>query len=279
MSAAAAALPAPRRPGFLARHLAFARANLLVLLAYRMNVFLWFFMELSRIVVLYFLWGAVFEHAPAEGLAGYTLPEMIGYVFIAVFVQSYATGDTVWLLSRKVTEGTIGADLVRPVDLQAVFFFADAGQKAVMLFFNAAALALAVWAVGIPHPTGWGIPVFLAALLLAGIINYFLDFLVGVVSFHVTNLWGIFIATEAVYEFFSGALIPLAFFPAPLRALADLLPFHCIVHAPVNLFLGKTPLSDAPAVLALQAFWAVALLVAGRAFFAVSLRRVTIHGG
>lgn len=264
---------------FLGRHLAFARANLLVLFAYRANVFLWFFMELSRVVVLYFLWSAVYENAPAEGLAGYTLPEMIGYVFIAVFVQSYATGDTVWLLARKVTEGSIASELVRPVDLQAVYFFADLGQKLVMLAFNAAALALAVHLVGIPHPAGWGWAVFLAALFLAGIINYFLEFAVGVLSFHITNLWGIFIATEAVFEFFSGAIVPLAFFPAPLRALADLLPFHCVVHAPVNLFLGKTPLPDAPAVLALQAFWALALLLFGRAFFAVSLRRVTIHGG
>lgn len=264
---------------FLRRYLAYVRMTLFVWSAYRMNVFLWFFMELSRIVVLYFLWGAVYAGCPGGVLAGYTLPEMIGYVFISVFVYSYTSGDTVHLVSRRITEGTIALDLTRPVDFQTVYFFSDLGGKAVLLVANLAALLLAVHAFAIPHPAGAGWTLFGLSLFLAGCLHFYLDFIVSLLAFYVTNLWGIFIASESVFEFFSGAVIPLAFFPPALRAVADGLPFASIVFAPVNLFLGKLSPAETRHALLLQAAWTFALFAAGRLLFSVAVRRVTIHGG
>ena len=263
----------------LRRYLAYFRMTLFVWSAYRMNVFLWFFMELSRIVVLFYLWSAVYAERPGEALGGYRLPEMIGYVFISVLVHSYTSGDTVFLVSRRVTEGTIALDLTRPVDFQTVYFFSDLGGKAVLAAANAAALVVAVAAFGIPHPTGSGWAVFALSLFLAGSINFYLDFLVSLLSFQITNLWGIFIASESVFAFFSGVTIPLAFFPPALRAVADRLPFACIVFAPVNLFLGKLSPDETARLLGRQLLWALALCAAGRLCFSVAARRVTIHGG
>jgi ABC-2 type transport system permease protein len=247
--------------------------------AYRVNAILDFSMELFRIVVLFFFWHAVYASNQTGLIKGYTLEEMIGYVFITVFIYSYTLGDTIFMISSRVKKGMIAQDLIRPVDFQLRFFFTDLGGKSILLLANGLALLLAITLFTIPHPTSltqWG--AFLLSLFLAGCIHFYLDFIISLISFHVTNLWGIVITHEAIFELCSGALIPLTFFPEQIQHFFHWLPWSQIIFTPATIYLNKSTIPVTESLIT-QGFWVIFLLVFGRIFFHLAIKKVTIHGG
>jgi ABC-2 type transport system permease protein len=52
-----------------------------------------------------------------------------------------------------------------------------------------------------------------------------------------------------------------------------------MIQLPVEVFLGKHDGADLTGVFALQALWAAALALAGRAVLARAVRRVVVQGG
>ena len=92
-------------------------------------------------------------------------------------------------------------------------------------------------------------------------------------DFHVSWIVGAFMTV------FAGSAIPLWFFPAPLKAVADCLPFKYMIFEPLNIFLGKTTFEQAILVLIMQAGWTLVLFFAGRVIWRYARRVITIQGG
>jgi ABC-2 type transport system permease protein len=79
--------------------------------------------------------------------------------------------------------------------------------------------------------------------------------------------------------FFSGFIVPLNFFPPPLQAVANALPFRALAQLPINVYLGKVTLSEMlPTLFGLLA-WLLVLVILGRFTLARMVRRVTLAGG
>jgi ABC-2 type transport system permease protein len=74
-------------------------------------------------------------------------------------------------------------------------------------------------------------------------------------------------------------LLPLAFFPPAMAALARLLPFQAIAGLPAEVFLGHIDGIALTQALLLQLFWALAL--GGLAWLALrmAMRKVVVQGG
>jgi ABC-2 type transport system permease protein len=83
----------------------------------------------------------------------------------------------------------------------------------------------------------------------------------------------------AIQNIFSGALIPLVFFPGWLQTVAAILPFQGLVSTPAMAYLGKLDWSTTVTLVAIQALWAVGLVMLGRLAWRGASRMVTIHGG
>jgi ABC-2 type transport system permease protein len=120
---------------------------------------------------------------------------------------------------------------------------------------------------------------FAASTALAIVISFGWRFLINLSAFWLTDARGIgAVAFTAVY-FLSGLVIPLRFLPDWVRGVALALPFAGILQTPADLFLERTAGADLLPALALQAFWAVALLGAAQLGVTVATRRVEIQGG
>ena len=70
-------------------------------------------------------------------------------------------------------------------------------------------------------------------------------------------------------------MVPVDFFPDPLRALVDWSPLIPLVMAPVRVATGRS----AALTVAGQLAWVVVLWLAGRLVLAVASRRLVVHGG
>ncbi|MDE6687673.1 MAG: ABC-2 family transporter protein, partial [Lachnospiraceae bacterium] len=116
--------------------------------------------------------------------------------------------------------------------------------------------------------------------VMAVIINYSIDFIVGTICLYTESIWGINIMKQVIVLLLSGATIPLAFFPEPFKTVASYLPFQSIYNTPLMILLGGGTGTEAVfEALGIQLFWCVALLACSSLFWKLSLRRITVNGG
>lgn len=132
--------------------------------------------------------------------------------------------------------------------------------------------------ITVPEDAGrwllFGVSVALAVLVAFGV-----RFLVNLCSFWLLDYRGPVILAIGVNLVLSGAVVPLAFFPAPLDTLTRVTPFASMLQAPIDIYVGAPLGGSAAPVLALQVSWALALYAAGRLVLASGTRKLVIRGG
>lgn len=78
----------------------------------------------------------------------------------------------------------------------------------------------------------------------------------------------------------SGATVPIAFFPEPLKTVVYYLPFQSIYNAPLTLLLDGSPtLETVVTTIGTQLLWCVGMTLLGKLFWKLSLRQITVNGG
>ena len=121
---------------------------------------------------------------------------------------------------------------------------------------------------------------FILSVVMAVIINYSIDFIVGTICLYTESIWGINIMKQVIVTLLSGATIPIAFFPEPLKSIVLYLPFQSIYNAPLTLLLDGSPeTEDLLMILGTQLFWCIVMTAASKLFWKVSIRQITVNGG
>lgn len=119
-----------------------------------------------------------------------------------------------------------------------------------------------------------GLALLGASLVLAAVVSFQLRFLFGSAAFWTPDYRSLFMLLFPVLWLASGFVVPVDFFPGPLRALVDLSPLIPLLMAPVRVATGAAGMA-----LATQVAWVVALWLAGRLALALASRRLVVHGG
>ncbi len=229
---------------------------------------------------------------------------MLAYILLAVFrerenVGSYDAADAVtyvWLsqgllmtvyiwgwyeVALRVQSGDLATDLQRPLDFQRYWLAQDLGRAAYHALFRGVPpflLGMLVFDVRVPgDPVLW--LAFPLSLALAVTVSFAFRFLFNLAAFWLLDYRGVGALAMVLSTFFSGQIIPIAFFPDGLATVAWALPFAAMVQAPVEVFLGHAAGLELVGLLALQAAWGLVLLAAGRAVYAAGTRKLVIQGG
>ena len=132
----------------------------------------------------------------------------------------------------------------------------------------------------IPNPASpvHGI-LFIVSLAAAWLVMSGIHYLIVVIAFRSTNVFGIQMARVALQEVLGGSLIPIALLPGALLAIASVLPFQALVFTPVWIYLGRFSGADLARALLVQWGWAALLAVAGVLIWAYVRPRVVVFGG
>jgi ABC-2 type transport system permease protein len=184
-------------------------------------------------------------------------------------------------VGQRIRMGLIATDLLRPVDFQLT----QLTQALADLLLNVTVvlpfvgLAYALWGRAALPASPAALVAFLPSACCAFLIQFSLSFIFVQTAFVTFSNYGIFIARNALQQTFAGISAPLALFPAGLRGVAEHLPFCHAIHTPVSIYLGTLSGSAVWHALAVQAAWALGLLLVGRALLAWSLLHLEIQGG
>ena len=261
------------------KYIALAKSSLQGTLAYRGNVATSLASAFVGVMAKYYLWRAVFEGRGT--LVGYTWDDMKAYLLVAHASEALLSWYSEIRISQRILTGEITTDLLRPVDFQTARLAESIGSSVVeggiTVFFLGALLVLFS---GVPAPpSAVALAAFLVSCVIALLIKFCIIYIFCISCFWTSSSRGVAFARMAVTRLFSGALIPLSFFPGWLRRLSEALPFKGLVHVPANIYLGKIGAYEAWWAIGEQLVWVVVLWWTGRLLYRWGLRRVTIFGG
>ncbi len=245
---------------------------------------------------------------PAASLAGAFTNVVFGvlrtYVILALFAQrgdvngysASAAVTYVWLtqgmimttfiwgwneLAQRIRTGDIAVDLVRPVHPIRLGLAFDLGRAGYHLLYRGLPpLLVGALFFGIVLPPAlltW--LAFSLSLALAVIVSYGFRLLYNIVAFWTMDGRGPAMVASLVGTLLSGFLVPVAFFPQWLAAIAHATPFPAMLQIPVDIFVGVATGPEILADLVVQLAWAAVLLAAARTLFAVGVRRLAVQGG
>jgi ABC-2 type transport system permease protein len=214
-------------------------------------------------------------------VGGYTLADALAFTFITQGMAALVAIWAWWPIAESVQSGQVAADLSRPYDYQFAWLAQDYGRALFQLVARSAPpLIVGMIAFGIVLPTDpliWLATT--ASLVLAVAVSFGWRFALNLTTFWWIDHRGISNISMLVAVLFSGFLVPIAMWPDGVREVVYLLPFSAMVAIPIDVFLGKLHGVDLLAALALQAFWAVAMLGIGRVVLAAALHKLVVQGG
>ena len=230
-------------------------------------------------LILIALYRALYETKPqVMPLASVTTYVWLQQAFFRMLLAS--AGD----LLDKIRTGSIAYDLCRPLQLYGYYYVRIMAQKLVGSLMRA--MPMLVFASLLPK--GWGIqaPVSLAAFLVA-VMGLLLGLLCVCALENITMAFtmrtldsrGVQAMLNLLMMTLSGNILPLTLFPDSWQKVITLLPYAQLLDAPIRLYSGQWPLTEAPRVLLTQCVWTLLLIGLGLLLWRQNQKRLIIQGG
>jgi ABC-2 type transport system permease protein len=261
------------------KYISLGKVSMANSLAFRGNFIISITVSLFMVVSMYFLWQAIFNGR--QSLAGFTWDEMKSYLLIVFITNSLISWYSETKIAWKILDGSVAMDLLKPLDFQKARLSETLGTSILEggVSVAMACIVMLIFA-GITVPTNivtWIL--FLISLFSGLLIKFSIVYIAGLFCFWTSSPNGIAWTRAAVTNLFSGALIPLAFFPDWLKTASLILPFQGIVHIPANIFLDRLQGGTLFIMVGVQLVWVIVLWYIGKLVWARAVRQVTIHGG
>ncbi len=242
-------------------------------------------------VITQFIWGCMeilmfraFYQADASAFP-MTFQSVSSYVWMQ---QAFLALFMAWMMENEIfnsiVDGNIAYELCRPIDIYNMWFSRSLANR----FSKALLRCIPVLLVSalLPAPYGLMLPVslpafflFLVTLFLGTGVTVSFCMLIYMTCFFTVSSAGIRMVATSVVEFFSGAVIPLPFFPDGIRQVFEFLPFGSMQNVPLRIYSGDLQGSAMWQAALLQLFWLLALTGTGKLLNALAMKKVTVQGG
>ncbi|MBK9927011.1 MAG: ABC-2 family transporter protein [Anaerolineales bacterium] len=261
------------------KYLAVTRGSFTMGIVYRFGFIFAILGNIVYLGVAYYLWKSIYRHA--DVIHGLTFNETFLYVGLgsAIFILLKTYAD--WFIHYDIREGTIANYLIKPIDVGLYSLFFSFGFFLTnVVAITAPTFLLLIFVFKVQFTLGPGLFLFPISLLLAFFISFFFDYFVGLFGFYTESVWGLSTSKEIIITVFSGALIPLQFFPDAIQKVLYWLPFQAIYHTPLMMITRpEQSWSVFLPMLGVQLFWTAALFIGTRLFYNQAVKVLRISGG
>lgn len=244
---------------------------------YRSKVILYIISGLVQVFMYYYIWNAVFDNGGSV-IGGYTRIEFITYIIISFTLSGLMPNSVSNTLSKSVRNGDIVSMMKKPISVDYYYLFKSIGDFIITFVFMGLPLfVVGYYYLGIMLP--FDIITFSISVILGFIVVFYLEFIIGQLSFFTTSVVGIVIAYQSVSMFLSGSIVPLSFLPENARAVIELLPFKSGFSIPLNIYLGKTIGVKVIYNIAFQVVWVFLLKYISDKIYTLGFEKNSALGG
>ena len=271
-------------PKCIKKYRPFINAGIQEAITYRVN---WLFFIIGNILgcfIFYFLWKAVFLSSGETDFMGFTMEQMVLYIFITFITSNIIYSGGTYDIGEEIKDGSIAMRIIKPISYNFTFLFQEVGVKTIYVTFVFIPLMFAVEiyryvSVGEVQFNAISFILYVVSVVLAYLINFFFNICYGFTAFFFKNLWGSNMLKNCLVNFLSGGVIPLAFLPLALRKIFLILPFASLNYTPVMIYMGKYCGTEALYYIVLQLIWCIIFWGLSKVVWCVAVKHLCIQGG
>jgi ABC-2 type transport system permease protein len=258
--------------------LSLAKVGFQAYLAYPAGVAM-VFVSYPIVILMYrAIWAAVYQGNASA--AGMNREEMLAYVTVSWILNTYYMTPTGRNLGAAVRDGQVAMDLIKPINLMAVYLGMSVGRTAFRLCFATLPLLMLFGIFGGLRAPGWEMLLPFALTLLCGyLINFSLDYIIGLMAMFFGYNQGVRMGIRNVMNLAGGMVIPITYFPDGLQSVLKQLPTQYMFFQPVQAFLGKISAAQAWHNMLAAACWVALLVLLAQFMQRAGVRRLSIAGG
>ena len=238
--------------------------------------FAWGFLEI-------FTFHAFYETNPSS--FPMSLQATVSYIWLQ---QAFLTLFAIWFMETEiidsVSSGNIIYELCRPLSIYQMWFFRNAAYRISRALLRCVPVLLLAFFL----PVGFrmeGISdvrntaFFLISFLLAFLVTLAFSTFVYVLLFFTISPLGLRIMITALFDFFSGSVIPIPFFPQKIQQIMELLPFASMQNVPFRIYNGNIAGSKIIISIELQIFLLLVFFIMGKLLCKKAEQNLVIQGG
>lgn len=252
-------------------------------LVYRADFFIATFLRFIPIITTILLWRAIYDGAAVSEVGDLAYDQMVAYYLLIMVVRAFGSMPRLSSdIATDIRDGGLRKYLLQPIDYLGYNLTLRAAHKLVYFLMAATPYALVFWLCRGFLP-GWPsasmLAVWLATLLLAGLLGFAINSLMGLLGFWFLEVSSFLHVVMTAQYFLSGHMFPLSLLPDSLQSIVTWLPFAYETYFPAMILLQKLDPDQIAGVLLVQAVWVVVLLGVCRLAWARGLRRYAAFGG
>ncbi len=242
---------------------------------------LWFNTILNALpfIAYYYLWTTVFANRGTT--AGFSYDTLLTYSVVALIFNRVTSVSPEYGIMENIREGSLTKYLVQPISYFGYYWASRTASRTFVFLVSLPMLAVILYVLRhhLQVPAhGWQWALFLASVPVAYGLQFVFGLFLGFLTFWILEARYFQLVKGLVVRFFSGVLLPFAFFPHSVQTVLGLLPFKFLASFPVNIYLGKTNATDALIGIATGIVWIVALHWLARRMWLNGLKRYVAVG-
>lgn len=210
---------------------------------------------------------------------GYTLEMVItNILFIVCMSRAYANQEI--FIHKKLKEGALPTELMKPVDYPARALFESIGNVIFNICFRAIPVVfIALLLTEIRKPANvWRLLLFLCSSVIGYLIYWYLDFILNELAFFDLSAWAFITIKNGIIDIFGGMLLPIWFMMPIIRQILYITPIPYIYQIPVNIYLGMYSAKKLTGLFVIQLIWAAVMLVLSRGIWRKGIEKILKKG-
>ncbi len=248
-------------------------------LMYRLNFIFWRVRMVTQILVVYFLWWAIF--AGRQEFFGYTESMILTYILLSSVVRTLVLSTSTMDIGSVINQGDLSNFLLRPFHFFRYYVARDIGDKLLNFLFAIGELTLLYFFLrpSIFIQTNLVILLFFTVAIVIGMVLYFFfSIIFGLLGFWTPDIWAPRFLSFVIMEFFAGGLFPLDILPKPIFYVSQALPFSYFLYFPLKVYLGQLAVPALFGGIFVGMIWMVGLMMIALFLWQKGLRVYTAEG-
>lgn len=229
----------------------------------------------------YLLWNGLYAQQSGEQIGGMSQKTMYTYILIAFALNNLLSWSSENMLAREIRTGTVVTRCVRPVSFLSQAISGMLGGVILQGAVNTVIVILGLVCFQCyMMPITWQrVCLFLPCVLLAVMIRMMMIEIFSLICFFSTGHLGIVWTRQALTDFFSGALIPVAMFPLWLQKITYLTPFPYMIQVPIAVLLGQELPFSIGGIYVIQMVWIGIFWLLHCVMYGMIRKNMNIAGG
>lgn len=251
------------------------------LMYYRTSFLLNLITPIIQLAGQYLFWYALYNQQGGLAIGGMKRETMFTYILIAFALNNLLSWSTENTLSREIRNGTVVARCIRPIPFISQAVSEMLGAVVTQGIVNFTVVILSFFCMGdyLKIPGSTAVILFIPCMLLSVLLRILMIDLFSLLCFFCTGYLGITWTRIALFEFFSGALIPVTMFPDWLQAATYITPFPYMLQIPISVLLEQRLPISLPRVFLIQIVWIGIFFVLHNLIYSRVRHNMNIAGG